>query len=59
MKESEKVLDYSVKVKKIMDKLPTLGETLDKVVVIKKNLRSLTNKCHHIVVILMEIKELS
>ena len=59
MKESEKTSDYYVRVKEIMNKMLTLGETLDKPIVIKKNLRSLTKKWHHIAMILMETKDLS
>ena len=59
MKESEKASDYYVKVKEIVNKMLTLGETLEKAIVIKKILRSLTKKWHHIAVILMETKDLS
>jgi len=59
MKESEKASDYCVRVKEIVNKMLTLGETLEKAIVIKKILRSLTKKWHHIAMILMETKDLS
>jgi len=59
MRETLKALNYYVRVKEIMNKMLTLRETLENLVVIKKILRSLTQKWYHIVVIFMEIKDLS
>ena len=39
MRETEKASDYYVRVKEIVNKMLTLGETLNKLVVIKKILR--------------------
>ena len=36
MKESKKASDYCVRVKEIVNKMLTLGETLEKAIVIKK-----------------------
>ena len=58
MKENEKASDYCVRVKEIVNKMLTLGETLDKAIIIKKILRSLTKRWHHIAMMLMKIEEL-
>lgn len=59
MNEIEKASNYYVRVKEIINKMLTLRETLRKALLIKKIMRSLTNKWNHIIVIFEDTKDLS
>ena len=61
MKQEEKETagDYCVRVKAIINKMATLGEKIEKEVVIKKVLRTLIEKYDHATLIIEETKYLS
>jgi len=61
MKKEEKKIarDYYVRVKVMINKMATLGEKIKKEEVIKKVLRTLTEKYDHTILIIKEIKDLS
>jgi hypothetical protein len=59
MQEDENVSDYCVRVKYVINKMATLGEIVDKEVVIKKVLRSITPRWNHVAIIIEESKDLS
>ena len=59
MQEAENVSDYCVRVKDVVNKMATLGEIVDKEVLIKKALRSLTPRWNHVSIIIEERKDLS
>jgi hypothetical protein len=59
MQEAENVSDYCVRVKDVVNKMATLGEIVDKEVLIKKVLRSLTPRWNHVAIIIEESKDLS
>ena len=61
MKQEEKETagDYCVRVKAIVNKMGTLGEKVEKEVVIKKVLRTLTEKFDHVALIIEKTKDLS
>jgi hypothetical protein len=59
MQEAENVSDYCVRVKDVVNKMTTLGEIVDKKVLIKKVLRSLTPRRNHVAIIIEERKDLS
>ena len=59
MQEGEKVSDYCVRVNDVVNKLTTLAENIDKQVVIKKVLRSLTPRWDHIAIVIEESKDLT
>jgi hypothetical protein len=59
MQEDENVSDYCVRVKDVVNKMTTLGEIVDKEVLIKKVLRSLTPRWNHVPIIIEENKDLS
>ena len=59
MQEGEKVRDYCVRVNDVVNKLATLGDTIDKQVVIKNVVRSLTTRSNHIAIVIEEIKNVT
>jgi hypothetical protein len=59
MQEAENVSDYCVRVKDAVNKMATLGEIVDKEVLIKKVFRSLTPRWNHVAIIIEERKDLS
>jgi hypothetical protein len=52
MQEAENVSDYCVRVKDIVNKMATLREIVDKEVLNKKVLRSLTPRWNHVAIII-------
>lgn len=59
MQEIEIVGDYCVRVKVVVNKITTLGEKMEKEVIVKKVLRSLTPRWNHVAIIIAESKDLS
>ena len=59
IQEAENVSDYCVRVKDVVNKMATLGEIVDKEVLIKKVLRSLTPRWNHVAIIIRERKDFS
>jgi hypothetical protein len=59
MQEAENVSDYCVRVKDVVNKMATLREIVEKEVLIKKVLRSLTPRWTHVAIIIEESKDLS
>jgi len=57
-KEKETIRDYCVRVKAIINKIATLVEKIEKEIVIKKVLRTLTKKYDHVALIIEETKDL-
>lgn len=59
IQEVESVSDYCVRVKDVVNKMATLGETVSNEVLIKKVLRYLTHRWHHVSIIMEESKDLT
>ena len=59
MQEVESVSDYCVRVKDVVNKIATLGETISNEVLIKKVLRSLTHRWNHVAIIMEESEDLT
>lgn len=61
MKQEEKdtIGDYCVRVKSIINKMTTLGEKIEKEVVVKKVLKTLKKKFDHVALIIEETKDIS
>jgi hypothetical protein len=59
MQEAENVSDYCVRVKDVVNKMASLGEIVDKEVLIKNVLRSLTSRWNHVAIIIEESKDFS
>jgi hypothetical protein len=59
MQEAENVSDYCVRVKDVVNKMATLGDIMDKEVVIKKVFISLTPRWNHAAIIIEERKDLT
>jgi hypothetical protein len=59
MQEDGNVSDYCVRIKYVVNKMDTLREIVDKEVVIKKVLKSITPRWNHVTIIIKEIKDLS
>lgn len=59
MQEAESISDYCVRVKDVVNKMATLGETVSNEVLIKKVLRSLTPRWNNVAIILEESKDLT
>ena len=59
MQEAESISDYCVRVKDVVNKMATLGEAVSNEVLIKKVLRSLTQRWNHVAIIMEESKDLT
>jgi len=57
MQEAESISDYCVRVKDVVNKMATLGETVSNEVLIKKVLRYLTPRWNNVAIILEESKD--
>jgi hypothetical protein len=59
MQEAENVSDYCLRVKDVVNKMDTLGEIVEKEVLIKTVLRYLTLRWNHVAIIIEENKDFS
>ena len=59
MQEDERVSDYCVRIKDVVNKMATLGEIVSNEFLIKKVLRSLTHRWNHVAIIMEESKDLT